>query len=61
MRPLRKTVVVLLVDTAGAAIPAALMYVFRMGDTRDLLEHFKFGLVYAHCIGTLSVVRPSVP
>ncbi|HMC59339.1 MAG TPA: sensor histidine kinase [Candidatus Solibacter sp.] len=54
MRHFRKAAVVLLVDTAGAAIPAVLMYVFRLSSgTRDLWEHFKFGLVYAHSIGTL--------
>jgi two-component system sensor histidine kinase AlgZ len=61
MRFVRRAAVVLLVDTAGAAIPTALMYVFRLSTgPRDLLEHFKFGLVYAHCIGTLCflVVHP---
>jgi len=30
------------------------MYLFRLGSgIQDVVEHFKFGLVYAHCIGTL--------
>jgi two-component system sensor histidine kinase AlgZ len=54
MKHVRKVLLVLLVDTAGAAIPASLMFLFRLSTgPQDLLIHFKFGLVYAHCIGTL--------
>ncbi|HMC62252.1 MAG TPA: histidine kinase, partial [Candidatus Solibacter sp.] len=55
MKKLRSAGLVLLVDTAGAVIPAVFMYLFRPQATfQDLLEHFKYGLVYAHCIGTLA-------
>ena len=49
----RKVVLVLVVDTAGGAMPAALMYLFRLSSGQELLEHLKFGQVYAHCIGSL--------
>jgi two-component system sensor histidine kinase AlgZ len=55
MTKLRRVALVLLVDTAAAAIPAVLTYLFRPQATfQDLVEHFKYGLVYAHCIGTLA-------
>ena len=54
MKYVRKAVQVLLVNTAAAAIPVVLVFLFRPGaGIHDLLEQFKFGLVYAHCIGTL--------
>jgi two-component system sensor histidine kinase AlgZ len=55
MKKLRSAGLVLLVDTAGAAITALFTYLFSRDATlHDLLEHFKYGLVYAHCIGTLA-------
>src|SRR5579859_7280032 len=51
MKYLRRAAWIVLVDTAGGAMPAALMYLFRVNQ--DVLLHLKFGEVYAHCIGTL--------
>jgi two-component system, LytTR family, sensor histidine kinase AlgZ len=52
MKYLRKILFVLLVDSVGGAMPAAMMYLFGLGS-QNLLVHLKFGQVYAHCIGTL--------
>ena len=51
MKHCRKVAWVLLVDTVAGALPATLMYLFRVDQ--DFLAHLKFGEVYAHCIGTL--------
>jgi two-component system sensor histidine kinase AlgZ len=62
IKHVRKALLVLSVNTAAGAIPAVLMFLFQPGaGAHDMLEHFKFGLVYAHCIGTLCfLVMPRV-
>jgi len=56
MNRFRKVLLVLLLDTVGGTIPAGLMYLFRLGSWPEILLHLKFGLVYAHTIGTLCFV-----
>src|SRR5260370_26235184 len=53
MKSLRKVLLVLMVDTAGGALPAALLYLFQLAPDLEVLIHLKFGEVYAHCIGSL--------
>jgi sensor histidine kinase YesM len=55
MKSVRGLWLVIVVNTAGAVIPAILLQVFTPGATfHTLWDHFRFCLIYSYCIGTLA-------
>ena len=62
MTGVRRIVLVLAIDTAGAFLPAMAMQLFRAHtDWHTFLSDLAYAMVYAHCIGSLSfLVTPRV-
>src|SRR5215471_716777 len=57
MKYLRRIGIVVLVNTAAAAIPAVISFLYRPNASWSyLLAQFRYGCVYAYIIGTLAFV-----
>jgi sensor histidine kinase YesM len=55
MKLLRRIGQLVVCNTTWAVIPSVLLYIFRHGSTfQDLLDFFRYSLVYSFCIGTLA-------